>query len=98
MFGHLIPERRLLRVLGERFQIENPFGGKARGLIRQPVEGSDEQAGYEMHNETEGDLYGDQSMHDAAARVRIFSSLERADRLDGRSPQSRGQAEQERDA
>ena len=66
--------------------------------MRQPVEGGDKQAGDEQHQKAEGDLGGDQRMHQAAPRVRVFAALERAGRLDGRGAQRRRQTEQERHA
>ena len=50
----------------------------------------DKQSGDEMHEKTEGDLYGDQRMHLAPARVRVFSAFERAGRLHRRGAQRRG--------
>ena len=98
MFGHLIPDDRRLRALRDRIESEKPFGGEAGGLIRQPVERGDKQAGDEEHEKTERDLHGDQRMHQAAPRVRIFAAFERARRLDGRGAQRGRQTEQQRHA
>ena len=64
--------------------------------MRQAVEGGDEQTGDEEHQEAEGDLHGDQRMHEAAARVRIVAAFECAGRLDGGGAQRRRQTEQQR--
>ena len=89
VFRHLVPEDRRLGAMGSGLQIENAFGRKARGLIRQPVERRHEQSGHEMDHETEGDLRGNQRVHQAAPRMRIFAAFERARRLDCRGAQRR---------
>ena len=46
MFGHLVPEAPAAAGASrDRFEIENPFRRKSGGLIRQPVERGDKQAG-----------------------------------------------------
>src|SRR5438046_4882969 len=47
----------------------------------QAFERGDKQAGNEKDKKTEGDLQGDQGMHQAASGMRVFSAFERADRL-----------------
>ncbi len=86
---------RGLRALGDRLEGEDTVGGKARGLMRQPLEGGDKQPGDEKHQKTEGRLHGDEGMHQAAPRVRVFSAFQRAHRLDGRGAQRRRQTEEQ---
>src|SRR5260370_28627149 len=60
--SHLVPKDRRLRTLRDGIESENPIGGKARGLIRQPVERGDKEAGNEEYEKTEGDLGRDQRL------------------------------------
>ena len=47
----------------------------------QAFERGDKQAGNEKDKKAEGDLQGDQGMHQAASGMRAFSAFERADWL-----------------
>ena len=62
------------------------------------LKSSNEETGYEKDEAAEGDLRGDERVHEATARVRIFRSIgtafEGAGRLNGGSAKSRDQPEE----
>ncbi len=95
MLGNLIPACVGLSTFGHRVESEKPIRGEAGGLMRKPVEGSDEEPGHEKHEKTEGHLQGDQRMHDTTPRMWVFATFQSADGLDGRGAPRGNQAEQE---
>ncbi len=60
----------------------------------QAFERGDKQAGNEKDKKTEGDLQGNQAMHQAASGMRVFSAFERADRFDCGGPHRGEQTKQ----
>src|ERR1041385_3878729 len=97
MFGGLVPEDRGRGPRRDGIHDKEPLGGEARWLSDQFLEGSDEEAGDKLDDETERHLYGDQRVHEPAALVRIGAAFEGADRLDGGGAQRRAETEQEGD-
>src|ERR1700730_12080457 len=96
VFGHLFPEHRLLSGCGERIKSKKPFGRKTGGLTGQPVECREKQSCDEEHEKTESDLYSDQRVHQATARVWVLAAFERARRRNCGGAQRRRQAKQKR--
>ena len=95
--SNLIPVGRRLAPLDTVSRTSTPVRGEAGRLIRQPVERRDEQTGDKMHEEAEGDLRGNQRIHQAPPRVRILAALQRADRLNRGGAERGHKAEQEGD-
>jgi len=57
--------------------------GESGGFMREALEGCIKQTSHEQHQKTKCHLQPDQSVHQSSACVRIFSSFEGSDRIDG---------------
>ena len=76
------------------FENEKAIGREAHGLMRESLEGGDKEAGDEEHETAERDLRGDECIHQTAAGVRIFSTLERTGGLNGGGAKSGEKSEE----
>src|SRR6185503_2594001 len=87
--GSLIPDHGELALAGNGFEQQQTIGGETERAVLEALEGCDEKGRQKENEETEGDLKRDGSAHEAAWRVRIFTTLEGGDGSDGRGTESR---------
>jgi len=98
LIGELEPGDRQNRIVRDGVKDEKAIGGEAGGLVRQMLKSGDKEARDEKDETAKGDLGGDECVHEATARVRIFGSIgtafEGIGGLQGGGAKSRDHAEE----
>ena len=87
MLGHLLPCGMRLVSRRDGIESEKTIDGKTRGLMSKAVESGSKKSGDKEHKKTKCGLHGDEDVHQAATRARIFSASESACRPDSRGSQ-----------